>query len=167
LFFRQSQITIHKSQIPYNPRLSSADKPGNERHVREMFGRSTFIRELGIELTAIGDGWCETTLTPQPEHMQQHGFVHAAVVMALADHTGGGAAGTVLGESNDVITIETKVSFLRPAVGDFLRCRGKVLRAGKNLIFAEAEVFASKDGEEKLVAKAMTTLQVITNEISR
>ena len=136
----------------------------NEAHVRKMFAQATFIRDLGMELTGIGDGWCETALTPKANHMQQHGFAHAAVVTALADHTAGCAAGTALGPGQDVITVEIKVSFLRPAAAAQLRARGKVLRAGKNLIFAESEVYGVQGAEEKLIAKAMATLSVISNE---
>ena len=78
----------------------------------------------------------------------------------MADHTAGGAARAASRE-RDVITIEFKINFLRPAVGERLRCRAHVLRAGKSIIVSESEVFALKDGEEKLVAKATETLSLI------
>ena len=137
----------------------------NEAHVKKMFAQASFVRDLGMELTGIGDGWCETAMVPQPQHQQQHGFAHAAVVTALADHTAGCAAGTALGPGQDVITVEIKISFLRPAAAQRLRARGQVLRAGKNLIFAEAEVFGVQKGEERLIAKAMTTLSVISGRM--
>lgn len=127
-----------------------------------MFERSEFTRALGIELVGSGDGWCETTLEPGPAQRQQHGHVHAAVVFALADHTAGGAAGGAVGPERDVITVENTITFLRPAAGR-LRCRGQVLRAGRTLVFAEAEV---RDAKDILVAKLSSTLSVIPNEIS-
>jgi uncharacterized protein (TIGR00369 family) len=139
---------------------------GNAAHVQVMFERSDFIRSLGIKLTGVGDGWCEATFIPSERHRQQHGFIHAGVVYTLADHVAGGAAGTVLAPDKDVITVENKISYLRPAIGESLRCRGVVLRGGKNLIFAEAEVFATHKGEEKLVAKLISTLSVIPNQIT-
>jgi uncharacterized protein (TIGR00369 family) len=135
---------------------------GNAEHVRGMFGRAAFIAGLGISLDGSGDGWCEASLAPRPEHGQQHDHVHAAVVYALADHTAGGAAGTKLGPGEDVITVENKISYLRPARGERLRCRAVVLRAGRTLVFTEAEVFA----DDRLVAKLMSTLAVIPNRIS-
>jgi uncharacterized protein (TIGR00369 family) len=140
---------------------------GNAAHVRAMFERSDFIRSLGIELAGVGDGWCETVFIPNDSHRQQHGFVHAGVIYTIADHTAGGAAGTTLAADKDVITVENKISYLRPALADRIRCRGEVLRAGKTLIFSEAEVFASQAGEERLVAKLISTLSVIPNQISR
>ena len=55
----------------------------------------------------------------------------------MADHTSGCAARGAVGLDSDVITVEFKVNFLRPAVADRLRCRGQVLRAGKMLVFAK------------------------------
>jgi uncharacterized protein (TIGR00369 family) len=84
--------------------------------------------------------------------------VHAGVQATVADHTAGGAAGTVARPGDLVLSVEFKINLLRPAVGDRLRCRATVLRQGKTITVAESEVFAASDGQEKLVAKATVTL---------
>ena len=132
-----------------------------ETLVRRIFASARFVQLLGIELVALGDGWCETSVRITPEHYQQHGFAHAGIVMTLADHTCGGAAGTTAAPGKEVITVENKVSFLRPASGDMLFCRAQVLRSGKNLSFVEAEVTAERDAERILVAKMSSTLAFI------
>lgn len=119
------------------------------------------MQSLGIELTSWGKGWCGTKVNVLPAHRQQHGFIHAGVLMTLADHTCGGAAATTVPKGSDVITVENKISFLRPASGDDLTCRAEVLRAGKNLVFVEAEVMTGGDEGKVLVAKASSTLAVI------
>jgi uncharacterized protein (TIGR00369 family) len=88
---------------------------------------------------------------------QQHGFIHGGVIATMADHTVGGAARSVSGDK-DVLTVEFKINYLRPAIGDHLRCTASVLRAGKAVIVAEALVFASNAGKETLVAKLTETL---------
>jgi uncharacterized protein (TIGR00369 family) len=130
--------------------------------VRRIFERAQFVRSLGIELIAFGDGWCETRVAVTPTLEQQHGYVHAGVLMTLADHTCGGAAATMVPEGQDVITVENKVSFLRPATGAVLYCRADVLKAGKRLIFTEGEVMIERDNERHIVAKASSTLAVIS-----
>jgi uncharacterized protein (TIGR00369 family) len=130
--------------------------------VNRIFERAQFARSLRIELIAFGDGWCETRVAVTPTLEQQHGFVHAGVLMTLADHTCGGAAATVAPEGQDVITVENKVSFLRPASGAALFCRAEVLKAGKRLIFTEAKVMIERDSERVIVAKASSTLAVIS-----
>jgi uncharacterized protein (TIGR00369 family) len=139
------------------PVLSDA----NKRLVEGIFRIATFIGSLGIELTGLGFGWCETKLKVTSAQLQQHGFVHGGVLMTIADHTCGGAALSTIPEGKDLITVENKVSFLRPAPGLELTSRAEVLRTGKSLVFVEAEVFALRDGRHVLVAKASSTLAVI------
>lgn len=134
----------------------------DERHlVEQIFHNAEFIQSLGIELTSWGDGWCETRVNIQPTHLQQHGFIHAGIMMTIADHTCGGAAATTIPQGSDVITVENKISFLRPATGSNLTCRANVLRSGKNLVFVEAEIMANRDDGRVMVAKASSTLAVI------
>jgi acyl-coenzyme A thioesterase PaaI-like protein len=75
--------------------------------------------------------------------------------------TCGGAAATTVPEGMDVITVENKVSFLRPASSHEMFCHGTVLRSGKTLVFVEAEIVVKRDGEAVAVAKASSTLAVI------
>ncbi|HTV91810.1 MAG TPA: PaaI family thioesterase [Verrucomicrobiae bacterium] len=132
--------------------------------VPDVFGRAAFVRTMSIELVDYGKGWCETAQRVLPEQRQQHGFAHAGVVMTLADHTCGGAAVSVVRDDQDVITVENKTSFLRPAAGDVLHARATVLRAGKSLIFVEAEVTAERGEERVLVAKTSSTLAIIPRD---
>jgi uncharacterized protein (TIGR00369 family) len=133
----------------------------NSLLVEQIFRDAKFLHTLGIELTAFGFGWCEAQVQITPAFHQQHGFVHAGVLMTLADHACGGAAASTLPPEKDVITVDNKISFLRPAVGDIVKCRAEVLRAGKNLIFVEAAVTILRDHNPLIVAKASSTLLVI------
>src|SRR5215467_12816387 len=125
--------------------------------VKNIFYRANFVRDLDIHLEKVAEGLCETSLVVQERLRQQHGFVHGGVVATLADHTAGGAARSVSGD-RDVLTVEFKINFLRPAAGDRLRCVGTVLRAGKTAIIAEALVFCNSPAGEQLVAKLTETL---------
>ena len=131
-----------------------------EEQVRSIFDKSSFVRELGIELLEVHKGLVRTHLHVRDSLLQQHGFVHAGIVATLADHTAGGAARSVSG-SNDVITVEFKINFLRPAAGKTLSCCARVVSGGKNLIVADAEVFCRVGSNEKMVARLTETLAVI------
>lgn len=135
--------------------------PGYRESVRAIFDSARFVRELGVELSGLGPGWCESVLPVAARHFQQDGFVHAGVLATMADHTAGGAGGTLVAAGETVLTAEFKINLLRPAAGDKLRCRAVVLRRGKSLIVAESEVFCRRQDEEKLVAKALVTLSVV------
>src|SRR5262249_60010824 len=104
---------------------------------------------------------CEAKVIGSELLRQQHGFIHGGALMTLADHTCGGAAASVVPEDREVITVENKVSFLRPASGPDLICRADVLRAGKTLVFVEAAITVGAKESQVLVAKASSTLAVI------
>jgi len=104
---------------------------------------------------------------PNSKHEQQHGLVHAGVMATMCDHTAGCAARGKVGMDQDVLTVEFKINFLRPALANRLRCRSHVLRAGKTLVICESEMYAQKTSEEKLVAKATVTLAVTGEVTSR
>lgn len=122
-----------------------------------------FVTELGIELESFGDSWCETRIEPRRLHLQQNGFIHAGVQATLADHSAGMAAITMMPEGKTVLTVEFKINLLRPAPGNqSLQCRSTVLRAGKNLVVCESEVFSAESAQaRKLVSKTTVTLAVL------
>ncbi|MBP8000122.1 MAG: PaaI family thioesterase [Chloroflexi bacterium] len=138
-----------------------AKNPDYKQTVQAIFRQAPFIQHLGIELTDIGPGWCETTLVVRTEHLQQDGFIHAGVQATLADHTAGAAAGSLIAPGEIVLTAEFKINLLRPAIGEHLRGRADVLRAGKTLTVVESSVYAKTQEGEKLVSKATVTLAVV------
>ena len=125
--------------------------------VSRIFYSANFIRDLDIKLEKYGNGMCETSLVVQERMRQQHGFVHGGVIATIADHTAGGAARSASG-TKDVLTVEFKINYLRPAQGERLRCVGTVLRAGKIAVVAESLVYCSQPEGEQLVAKLTETL---------
>ena len=128
---------------------------------RSFFANAPFMVDLGIAPTAVSEGRCETQMALLTRHLQHTGQAHAGVVTALADHTAGIAAQSVIQGPGVAITAELKTSLLRPAVGERLACVGTVVKAGRTLIFAEAEVFAITGEQRTLVAKLSATLAVV------
>lgn len=133
--------------------------------VSDLVHNAPFVTDLGISLESIESGAVTTTMPVSTRHLQQDGFIHAAVQAAMADHTAGAAATTLLGEDEAVLTIEYKINLLRPAVGQRVRCRSTVLRKGRTVCVAESEVWTIGSGDrEILTAKAQVTLAVIKRQ---
>lgn len=120
-----------------------------------------FIKYCQFEAEVIKKGFFQSKVTIKEHHRQQDGFIHAGVMATIADHTAGYSAFTIVPEDYQILTIEFKVNFLRPAYGDSLICRSRVIREGSQIITSESEVFDSREGEETLVAKAMVTLMAV------
>jgi uncharacterized protein (TIGR00369 family) len=134
------------------------DESNAEARVRASFARQGFMAHLGAELTEVGSGACTITCRPRPELTQQHGYVHAGVIGAIADSAAGYAALTLMPEGSEVLTVEYKLNLLAPAEGERLIARGRVLRAGGRLTVCESAVAALRNGEETACAIALVTL---------
>jgi uncharacterized protein (TIGR00369 family) len=123
---------------------------------REVLAKQAFSRLLGTELTALSPGRVELQLALQPEHAQQHGFAHGGVVSYMADNALTFAGGTAL--LTEVVTSEFKINYARPAVGERLIARASADAVSKTQAVCRCEVFAVKDGVEKLCALAQGTI---------
>jgi uncharacterized protein (TIGR00369 family) len=125
--------------------------------LKEEFRRG-FIAWVGYRVDEIDAGRLTSRLDVRPEHRQQDGFVHAGVLSAMADHTAGYAAFTLVPDDHRILTIEYKINFLRPALGPELVCRARVLRAGRSTLPCEADVFDRDGDREVLAARALLTM---------
>ena len=123
-----------------------------------------FIKFCGLRAQSADWGKFESRVEIKEEHRQQDGFIHAGVMATMADHTAGYSAFTVVPEDMQILTIEFKINFLRPAAGDALVCRSKVIREGRQIIISESEVFDIREGTESQVAKAMVTLMAVPRQ---
>ena len=126
--------------------------------------RQGFIAYCQLEGEVVRRGNFQSRVRIEEHHRQQDGFIHAGVMATMADHTAGYAAFTTVDEVYQILTIEFKINFLKPASGDCLVCRSKVIREGSQIIIAESEVFDRRKGQEVLVAKAIVTLMAVPRE---
>jgi len=115
-----------------------------------------FTRHLGAELLEARPGEVAFALEVRPEFYQHLGVAHGGVITALLDNALTFAGGTVLGA--EVLTVEFKVNFLRPAQGSRLRAVGRVVHAGKRLAVVQGEVFSEEEGGSRLVALGQGTI---------
>jgi len=123
-----------------------------------------FIEYCQFRSETIKKGYFQSRVRIKEHHRQQDGFIHAGVMATMADHTAGYSAFTLVEETFQILTIEFKINFLRPAFGEALVCRSRVIREGSQIIIAESEVFDIRGEEETPVAKAMVTLMAVSKD---
>jgi len=122
----------------------------------EVLAKQPFSVLLGAELMALSPGKVDLQLLLKPEHLQQNGFAHGGVVSYLADNALTFAGGTAM--QVPVVTSEFKINYVRPAVGERLIARASADAVSKTQAVCRCEVFAVKDGAEKLCALAQGTI---------
>ncbi len=142
--------------LPFEP----ADEHYEER-VRESFARQAIMGTIGARLVRVAPGEADIELPFRADLAQQHGFVHAGIVAAIADSACGYAAYSLMPAGAAVLSVEFKVNLLAPARGERLLARARVLRAGRNITACLAEVHARHAGAETLVAAMLGTMMTV------
>lgn len=135
--------------------------PDFAARVRASFDRQSIMDLIGAKLSRVEAGLVEIELPYRPDLCQQHGFFHAGVTSTIADSAGGYAAFSLFPADASVLTTEFKINLLAPADGERLRALGRVVKPGRTLTICDVEVFALKNGEEKLCAKLLQTLMTL------
>ena len=133
----------------------------NEARVRASFAKQGFMGTLGATMCNVAPGLVEIAIRPGAAISQQHGFVHAGAVSAIADTAAGYAALTLMPPNRGVLTTEFKINLLAPAQGDRILARGRVVKSGRTLTIAQTEVFSESGGQEKLIALLTATLMAM------
>jgi uncharacterized protein (TIGR00369 family) len=134
--------------------------PDYETFVRAALKRQGFMGLLGAELRAIEPGRVVLGVAYRDDLNQQNGFLHGGVVGTLCDNAAAAAAGTLVAAGSGILTIEYKVNFLGPAVGERVEAVGEVVRLGRSVTVSRADAFAIDGDKRRQVASALVTLMV-------
>ena len=135
--------------------------PDYAARVARSFARQGMMQTIGASLARVAPGEVEIVLPVAAAVSQQHGFVHAGAVSAIADSAAGFAALSLMPPNAGVLTAEFKINLLAPAAGERLVATGRVVKAGRTLTLSQAEVHAERNGERKLVALLTATVATI------
>jgi uncharacterized protein (TIGR00369 family) len=135
--------------------------PDFERRIRTSFARQGLNETIGATLGRVSAGMVEIEVPFSGNVSQQHGFFHGGVMGAIGDSACGYAAMTLTPPGTEVLTIEYKVNFLSPGEGDRLLARGRVRKPGRTVTVCTGDVFAVREGQEKLVATMLVTMMAV------
>jgi uncharacterized protein (TIGR00369 family) len=139
--------------------------PNFEAKVRASFAHQGLMTNIGARIVKIVPGEVEIEVAWREDITQQQGFVHGAVIAAIVDTACGYASFTLMPPGVEVLTVEFKINFIAPAIGDKMIARGRVTKAGKTLTVCAGDAYAVKDGKEKLVAALQATMMTVKQNL--
>ncbi len=120
-------------------RLSAED-------IQAMFDRSPFISTLGLEVLSadyeVSELKVRMPMAPAFERSLGTKQFHGGPIAAFIDSIGDFAIGMMIG--GGVPTINIRVDYLKPAVGDALTGTARVRRAGRTVAIVDIDVFDEK-----------------------
>jgi uncharacterized protein (TIGR00369 family) len=135
--------------VPVDPHFAS--------RVRESFGRQRAMALIGATLGLVAPGAVEIALPFRDDLTQQKGFVHGGIIGMIADTACGYAAFSLMPTGCSLVTVEYKINILAPATSALV-ARGEVVKAGRTLTVACAEVYAE---DRTHVATMQQTLMML------
>jgi len=125
-------------------------------NIKQSFDKQGLMKTLNAQLAEVENGKVKITCAFSEGLTQHHGFFHAGVATSIVDSACGYAAMTMMPENTEVLSVEFKINFMKPAKTDKLIAIGKVLQSGKTLTICEGYVYDSN--QEKLIAKMTATM---------
>ena len=117
-----------------------------------------FIREIGLNITEIREGYAKGEIELQPMHGNPIGSVHGGLIFSMADTVGGTAATS---RGRFVTTVSGNINYLRPAMGckKLIGESGEV-KIGKNMCVYDVMI-TNETGKE--IARATMTYYYLQN----
>ncbi|MPZ45933.1 MAG: hotdog fold thioesterase [Betaproteobacteria bacterium] len=119
--------------------------------VQALFDASPFIGFLGLQVVSVDHDAAEIQvrmpLRPELERRRGTKQFHGGPIASFVDTVGDFAIGMAVG--GGVPTMNLRIDYLRPAVGDSLLGTGRVRRAGKTAAVIDVDV---SDEQGRLVA---------------
>jgi uncharacterized protein (TIGR00369 family) len=127
--------------------------------VRPRFERQGFMRTLGAKLESVDSGTVTISCGFDERLTQQQGLLHGGVLASLLDVACGYAALTMMPADREVLTVEFKINFLKPAKTDRVIAVGQVVQSGRTLTVCEGTVFDAT--RARVLAKMTATLMAV------
>ena len=95
-------------------------KPEKKQLILDSFSRSPMLKMLNVSLLEVETDYVSMKLPKQEFMTRKAGMFNGAMMASLIDVSSGYAAVSHFEEDCYVVTVELKVNYLRPALGDFL-----------------------------------------------
>jgi acyl-CoA thioesterase len=118
--------------------------------IKKIIEEDPFLKYVGIKVLSLNGGHCKLSIDFRQNLTRLGGMLNGGAIATLADAAGGCSVLTLNNGSNQV-TVKLDVSFLKPINSGPVVAEAKVKKSGKNLSFADIEIF---DGDGVLCATA-------------
>ena len=141
--------------------------PDFAARIRREFDGQGAMQLIDAALDEVAAGRVTLSMPITHRVRQQYEVIHGGMVAALADSASGLAAISLLAAPDGVLSIEFKINLLAPGRSERMIARGDVIKAGRTVIVARAEVYCLEAGIETHTATMINTLLVATGIAAR
>jgi uncharacterized protein (TIGR00369 family) len=130
--------------------------------VNQLANQCPYFKLLSMRIKDAGRGFSILEIDLAEKHLQPFGFVHGGVFASIIDAA---AFWAVFYEIEDqdagATTVDLKLNYLAPAATGKLIAKGRQIKLGKTLGYADAEV---TDTDGKILAHGTSTLFILSGK---
>ncbi|GEM51850.1 PaaI family thioesterase [Empedobacter brevis] len=137
--------------------------PEKKELIVASFNRSETLKFYNASLVECKTDFISIKIPKQQMMTRKHGMFNGAMIASLVDVSSGYAAVSHYDDDCYVVTVELKVNYLRPALGDYLLSKAYVIKGGKKISTIRTEIFTvdEKTSKETHVATSLVTMMRI------
>jgi uncharacterized protein (TIGR00369 family) len=119
---------------------------------------------LGFTVESLASGEAVVSM-PCLQHVHNvFGYTHGGATFSIADTAVGLAHLAAIKEGQTATTVESRISYMRPALSGLLRATARTVKQGRTLSFYECDV---TDDTGRLVARVSATMMTLDEDRSR
>ncbi|CAA7387428.1 PaaI family thioesterase [Chryseobacterium fistulae] len=131
--------------------------------ITDSFNRSETLQFYKAELLEVDTDFVSIKVPKMEIMTRKAGMFNGAMIASLVDVSSGYAAVSHYEEDCYVVTVELKVNYLRPAVGDALVSKSYVIKGGAKISVVRTEIYTIEENKESEshVATSLVTMMKI------
>jgi uncharacterized protein (TIGR00369 family) len=122
-----------------------------------------FFCQMGIDIVSYAEGTAVLNMRVRPDMHNGVGWLQGGMLVALADEAIALALYTLLKDHEGIATISESTSFIKGVREGVIVAKAKVIKKGRRVAFAEAEVFL-ENGEKMMLSRTTAAFAVTAKE---
>lgn len=137
--------------------------PDKKQLMTDSFNRSEMLKFYNATLETVEKDFVSIKIPKQSMMTRKAGMFNGGVMASLVDVSSGYAAVSHYDDDCYVVTVELKVNYLRPAIGDFLLSKSSVVKGGRKIVVVRTEIYVLQEvtNKESHVATSLITMMRI------
>ncbi len=133
--------------------------PEYVKRVNQLINESPYFKLLSMTISDAGIGFSLLEIDVVRKHLQAFGFVHGGVFASIIDAAAFWALFyEIEDETAGATSVDLKLNYLAPAASGKLIAKGRRIKLGKKLGYADVTV---TDEHGKLLAHGTSTLMIL------
>lgn len=137
--------------------------PEKKQLITGSFSRSETLQFYKAKLLEVKTDFISIKIPKMDMMTRKAGMFNGAMIASLVDVSSGYAAVSHYEEDCYVVTVELKVNYLRPAMGDALISKSYVVKGGAKISVIRTEIYTVDENgaSESHVATSLVTMMKI------